>query len=218
VTTPTEAFNAALGGRTRLINGTLAELRALLQKADADILAVLAALPSDYQAWYLPQLQGEVRRVLELIAGDVAAAVDAGQVAAWRQGSAMVDGVLAASAVSVVLGARLLAVFHALQIERTAHDVVTHTRQVLDTTATNQHHAVFLQVVSFAADVGDDLKSVGQAHFGNLAQRGVGLFWRRGVDAGADAAALRRILHRRAFGLGLFDLAPLTHQLIDGWH
>jgi hypothetical protein len=25
-------------------------------------------------------------------------------------------------------------------------------------------------------------------------------------------------LHRRAFGLGLFDLAPLTHQLIDGWH
>ena len=103
MTTPTEAFNAALGGRTRLINGTLAELRALLQKADADILAILAALPSDYPAWYLPQLQGEVRRVLELIAGDVAAAVDAGQVAAWRQGSAMVDGVLAASAVSVVM-------------------------------------------------------------------------------------------------------------------
>lgn len=101
--TPTEAFNAALTGRTRLINGTLAALRALLQKADADILAILAALPSDYQAWYLPQLQGEVRRVLELIAGDVAAAVDAGQVAAWRQGSAMVDGVLAASAVSVVM-------------------------------------------------------------------------------------------------------------------
>lgn len=103
MTTPTEAFNAALTGRTRLINGTLAELRALLQKADADILAILAALPSDYQAWYLPQLQGEVRRVLELIAGDVAAAVDAGQVAAWRQGSALVDGVLAASAVSVVM-------------------------------------------------------------------------------------------------------------------
>src|SRR6187402_1522946 len=52
-----------------------------------------------------------------------------------------------------VLGTRLLAVFHALQVERTAHDVVTHTRQVLDTTATNQHDAVFLQVVAFAADV-----------------------------------------------------------------
>lgn len=101
--TPTEAFNTALKGRTRLINGTLDELRALLQKADVDILAILAALPSDYQAWYLPQLQGEIRRVLELIAGDVAAAVDAGQVSAWRQGSALVDGVLAASAVSVVM-------------------------------------------------------------------------------------------------------------------
>lgn len=101
--TPTEAFNSALKGRTRLINGTLDELRALLQKADADILATLAALPSDYQAWYLPQLQGEIRRVLELIAGDVAAAVDAGQVAAWRDGGRLVDSVLAASGVSVVL-------------------------------------------------------------------------------------------------------------------
>lgn len=101
--TPTETFNAALKGRTRLINGTLDELRALLQKADADILATLAALPSDYQAWYLPQLQGEIRRVLELIAGDVAAAVDAGQVAAWRDGGRLVDSVLAASGVSVVL-------------------------------------------------------------------------------------------------------------------
>jgi hypothetical protein len=29
---------------------------------------------------------------------------------------------------------------------------------------------------------------------------------------------LWRVLHRRAFGLDRFDLAPLTHQLIDGWH
>src|ERR1043165_7067941 len=32
-----------------------------------------------------------------------------------------------------VLRTRLLAVFHALQVERTAHDVITHTRQILDT-------------------------------------------------------------------------------------
>ena len=98
-----EAINAAMTGRTRPINGTLAELRALLQQAERDILALLAALPSDYQAWYLPQLQGEIRRVLELIAGDVAAVVDAGQVAAWRDGGRLVDSVLAASGVSVVL-------------------------------------------------------------------------------------------------------------------
>lgn len=101
--TPSEAINAAMTGRTRLINGTLAELRALLQQAERDILALLAALPSDYQAWYLPQLQAEIRRALEGLANEAAAAVDAGQVTAWRQGSAMVDSVLAASAVSVVI-------------------------------------------------------------------------------------------------------------------
>jgi len=101
--TPSEAINAAMKGRTRLINGTLDELRALLQQAERDILALLAALPSDYQAWYLPQLQAEIRRALEGLAAEAAAAVDAGQVTAWRQGSAMVDSVLAASAVSVVI-------------------------------------------------------------------------------------------------------------------
>jgi hypothetical protein len=101
--TPSEAINAAMKGRTRLINGTLDELRALLQQAERDILALLAALPSDYQAWYLPQLQAEIRRALEGLASEAAAAVDAGQVTAWRQGSAMVDSVLAASAVSVVI-------------------------------------------------------------------------------------------------------------------
>lgn len=101
--TPSEAINAAMKGRTRLINGTLEELRALLQQAERDILALLAALPSDYQAWYLPQLQAEIRRALEGLATEAAAAVDAGQVTAWRQGSMLVDSVLAASAVSVVI-------------------------------------------------------------------------------------------------------------------
>src|SRR5574343_1259588 len=117
-----------------------------------------------------------------------------------------------------VLGARLLTVFDALQVERTTNDVVTHTRQVLHTTAANQHHAVFLQVVAFAADVGNDFETVGQAHLGNLTQSGVRLLGGGGVHAGAHAAALRAVLHRRALGFGLFDLAPVTHELIDGWH
>src|SRR5690349_19866347 len=113
-------------------------------------------------------------------------------------------------ALGAVLGTGLLAILHALQVQGTANDVVTHTGQVLDTTAANQHHAVFLQVVAFAADVGDDFEAVGQAHLGDLTQSGVGLFRRRGVHTGAHTAALRRILHRRALGLDLFDLAPLT--------
>src|SRR5207237_6048107 len=67
-------------------------------------------------------------------------------------------------ALGAVLGAGLLAILHALQIQRTAHDVVTHTRQVLDAAAAHEHHRVLLQVVAFAADVRDDLEAVRQAH------------------------------------------------------
>lgn len=101
--TPTQAATAALKGRTRLINGTTAEIRALLLAAQKQIAAILAGAPSDYQQWYLPQLQTEIRRVLASTAGEAAAVADAGQVAAWRGGSALVDSVMAASGVSAAL-------------------------------------------------------------------------------------------------------------------
>ena len=103
--TPTQTALAALTGRSTLINDTAAELRRLLEAADQEILAILAALPTDYQTWYLPQLRAEIRRVLVALGDDAAAAVDAGQVDAWRAGAAMVDGVVSASGVRVVLPA-----------------------------------------------------------------------------------------------------------------
>src|SRR6185369_16564547 len=86
-----------------------------------------------------------------------------------------------------VLRAALLAVLHALRVERAAHDVIAHAGQVLDAPAADQHHRVFLQVVAFAADVADDLEAVGEAHLRHLAKRGVRLLRRRGVDPGADS-------------------------------
>ena len=41
---------------------------------------------------------------------------------------------------------------------------------------------------------------------------------RRRVDARADAAALRALLHRRRLGFRGLDLAAVTHELVDGWH
>lgn len=101
--TPTQAAVAALKGRTALINATGAELKKLLQEADRLILAILAAAPSDYQLWYLPQLRAEIARVLGALGSDIAAAVDAGQVEAWRAGAAMVDSVAAAAGLRMVL-------------------------------------------------------------------------------------------------------------------
>src|SRR4026209_3065358 len=67
-----------------------------------------------------------------------------------------------------VLRAALLAVLHALRIERAAHDVVAHAGEVLDAPAADQHHRVLLQVGALAADVADPLETVGQAPFGDL--------------------------------------------------
>src|SRR5260221_11520647 len=106
-----------------------------------------------------------------------------------------------------VLRAPLLAVLHALRVERTAHDVVAHARQILHPAAADQHHRGLLQVVAFAADVADHLEAVREADLGDLAQRRVGLLRRRGVDARAHAALLRRARERRHFALGGRPLA-----------
>lgn len=103
MTTPGEAARKGLKGRTRLINDTANEVRRLLEAADRQIAAILAAAPSDYQQWFLPQLQAEIRRVLTTAGGDAAAAVDLGQQAAWRAGSALVDNVTAAAGIRSVL-------------------------------------------------------------------------------------------------------------------
>src|SRR5215471_14413961 len=69
-----------------------------------------------------------------------------------------------------VLGARLLAVADAGGVERAAHHLVAHARQVLDAPAADQHDRVLLQVVALARDVGGDLDRAGDAHARHLAQ------------------------------------------------
>src|SRR4051794_37632422 len=56
-----------------------------------------------------------------------------------------------------VLRAGLLAVADAGGVERSAHDLVAHARQVLDAAATHEHDGVLLEVVALARDVGGDL-------------------------------------------------------------
>src|SRR5690606_36240314 len=96
-----------------------------------------------------------------------------------------------------VLRTALLAVLDALGVEHAAQHVIAHAGKVAHTAAADQHHRVLLQVVALAGDVGDDLAAVGQADLGHLAQRRVRLLRGRRVDAGADAALLRVLLHRR---------------------
>src|SRR5699024_202002 len=96
--------------------------------------------------------------------------------------------------------------------------VVTHARQVLDPAAAYQHDRVLLQIMPFATNVAGHFVAIGQAHTRDLAQGRVLLFRGGGVNAGADATALRAALqggHRVFDGLAF---APLANQLINGSH
>ena len=117
-----------------------------------------------------------------------------------------------------VFGARDRSFGNARCIKRTTHYVILHTGQILDTTATHQHNAVFLQVVSLAAYVANDLKSTCQADFGNFSQSRIRLFGGCRINTGANAPSLRTIFQRRGFGLRQNLFALFTNQLIYRRH
>ena len=104
-------------------------------------------------------------------------------------------------ALSTVLGAALGAIGHASGIERATDDVITHTREILYTTTTNQHDAVLLEVVTLSGDVGVDLFLVGQTHTGNLTHCRVRLFGGCRIDTHAHSTALRTVVQRRRLAL-----------------
>src|SRR3954471_22182398 len=136
-------------------------------------------------------------------------------------------GIFGLLGLHAVLRAGLLAVGDAGGVERAAHDLVAHARQILDAAAADEHDRVLLQVVALARDVARDLHAVRQPHAGDLPQCRVRLLRRGRVDARADAttlgrgedllAALARLqARRRQLLLGL--LAALADELIDARH
>src|SRR5690348_2212987 len=124
----------------------------------------------------------------------------------------------ALGALRAILGTRLATLGDAGAIEAAAHGVVAHARQVLDAAAADQHHRVLLEVVAFAADVRDDLVTVGQAHLRHLAHRRVRLLRGGGVHAGAHPPTLRAVLQRGRGTLVGFRAARAAHQLVDRCH
>src|SRR5262245_34068530 len=96
--------------------------------------------------------------------------------------------------------------------------MIADARKVLNAAATDHHHRVLLQVMTLTGDVADHLEAVGQPHLGNLAQGGVRLLRRRGIDASADAPLLRRGLHvARLLAINL-ACPRLTRELLYRRH
>src|SRR4029079_8046849 len=118
-------------------------------------------------------------------------------------------------ALRAVLRTTLHPALHADRVERPAHDVIAHARQILDAAAANEHQRVLLQVVADAGDVGGHFDAVGEPDARHLAERGVGLLRRLGEHANAHAALLRAVLERGALGLADDLLAPGADELTN---
>ena len=107
-----------------------------------------------------------------------------------------------------VLGTRLHTLRNALGIECAADDVVTHAREIPNTTATDHNNAMLLQIVTDAGNVSGNLDTVGEADSGDLSERGVRLLRGSGLHGSADTALLGGILIDRNALLG----APTLQQ------
>src|SRR5688572_13749724 len=125
---------------------------------------------------------------------------------------------LALGTFGAVLGTALAALLDTGAVKRATNRVVAHARQIFDAAATDQHDRVFLQVVAFAADVGNDFEAVGEANLGDFAQRGIRLLRRRGVYARAYPALQRAALQCRNLGFFGPGMPAPAHELIDGCH
>src|SRR6478736_6243317 len=141
-----------------------------------------------------------------------------GSMSIGRFGAGPLRGISALLLLGAVAAASLLTVLDALGVEGAADDLVADTGEVLHPAAANEHDRVLLKVVTDARDVSGDLDATRQAHAGDLAESGVRLLRGGGVDAGADASALRRPLQGRRLVLRHLVLAALADQLINGGH
>src|SRR5689334_1964388 len=65
-------------------------------------------------------------------------------------------------ALDAVFRPTLHSTLHADRVERAAHDVVAHAREILDAAAANEHQRVLLQVVADAGNVGGHFDAVGE--------------------------------------------------------
>ncbi len=120
--------------------------------------------------------------------------------------------------------------FDAFGVFGSADDVVSHSRQVTNSSAPDQHDRVFLQIVPFSRNVGRHLHVVGKANACDFSKRRVRLFGCNGSNLQTDARFLRcafleftsparkRISYRpqrRCFRLFAGPLARVSYKLVQ---
>jgi len=119
---------------------------------------------------------------------------------------------------STVTAASLFTVSHGQRVTRATYDLVAYTRQVANTTASNENDRVFLQVVTFARNIHGNFFTVTQSHSGDFTKRRVRFLRRHRTNLQTNALLLRALLQNWRFAECSLLFAGFTDQLVDCWH
>lgn len=114
-----------------------------------------------------------------------------------------------------VLGTGLLTAGYTYCIKRAADDVITNTWKILNTAASDEDDAMFLQVMAFARNISGNFDSVGQAHTGYFTKSGIRLLRCSCVNSCADTAFLRGLFQSRCLRFGCQNFATFANELIN---
>ena len=108
--------------------------------------------------------------------------------------------------------------------------MVTYTREILNTSASDEDNAVLLELVSDSGNISCNFVTVGKSYSGYLTHSGVRLLRGRCSYCCADASLLgsgnicRSLLQSvetlqkcRSLGLLLGNLSSLSYKLVKGW-
>ena len=77
--------------RTKIQRDTAKEITRLLKVAEANIKLTLAGAPSEYESWYLPQLQQSIRQTLADFSNQTAAQLSTRAGESWQAGLDLID-------------------------------------------------------------------------------------------------------------------------------
>lgn len=87
--------------RSAIQRDTYAELTRLLKLAEEDIQGTLKHSPSEWQAWYLPQVQQSIKRTMSTFINTGSATINSAATNLWQAGINLIDKPIAAGGVQI---------------------------------------------------------------------------------------------------------------------
>jgi len=179
-----KAENAVRREQIALLNDTRAEVLRLLGVATAEVQTALAASPGEFQAWYLPQLQAEIERVMGVWSRQTGGVLTGALGESWDLGQAIIDRPLAAAGIQVAgrlpyLDPKLLSAMQAFATDRIKNVAAV---------AINAINSELALVTIGAQPVHEAIAKT-RAHLGGASQTRAKTIVRTALSSSASAAA-----------------------------